>query len=196
MNRDEAVRRLAELVRRKDLTLAAERTYCAWVRRYSDFLKGLPLHLPSEHEPERFLTVLAQKDVAAGTQGRAFNALLPKCRSTPGRRPSGVLDPQFHPGRSSSSSEPPRSGALRAPGCGGAAFHQCHRWQIGRSLGSALWPSLTFSASSEAGVGRSRAKRRLNRYQSWGTAELACRFGAPAQNESQIKLRRAHSSVG
>ncbi len=56
--------------------LAGERTYCAWLRRYCDFLKGLPLHLPSQHKLERFLTVLARKNVAASTQNQAFNAII------------------------------------------------------------------------------------------------------------------------
>jgi hypothetical protein len=72
MNTDEAVRRLTEVVRRQHLALATERTYCAWLRRYCDFLKGLPLHLPSEHKLERYLTVLAQKHVAASSQSQAF----------------------------------------------------------------------------------------------------------------------------
>ena len=76
MNTDEAVKRLTEVVRRKHLALATERTYCAWLRRYCDFLKGLPLHLPSEHKLERFLTVLAQQNVAASTQNQAFNAII------------------------------------------------------------------------------------------------------------------------
>jgi site-specific recombinase XerD len=76
MNMNEAVRRLTEVVRRQHLALATERTYCAWLRRYCDFLKGLPLHLPSEHKLERFLTALAQKDVAASTQNQAFNAII------------------------------------------------------------------------------------------------------------------------
>ena len=76
MNADEAVRRLTEVVRRKHLALATERTYCAWLRRYCDFLKGLPLQLPSEHKLERFLTALAQSDVAASTQNQAFNAII------------------------------------------------------------------------------------------------------------------------
>ena len=57
MNTDEAVGRLTEVVRRKHLALATERTYCVWLRRYCDFVKGLPLQLPSEHKLERFLTV-------------------------------------------------------------------------------------------------------------------------------------------
>jgi hypothetical protein len=89
MNRDEAVRRLTEVVRRQHLALATERTYCAWLRRYCDFLKGLPLHLPSEHKLERFLTVLAQKHVAASTQSQAFNAINSEM---PPHRRTGVLD--------------------------------------------------------------------------------------------------------
>jgi hypothetical protein len=76
MNTDEAVRRLEEIVRRKHLALATERTYGAWLRRNCDFLKWLPLHLPSEHKLERFLTVLATNNVAASTQNQAFNAIV------------------------------------------------------------------------------------------------------------------------
>ncbi len=57
MSTDDAARRLTEVVRRKHLAFATGRTYRAWLRRYRDFLKGLPLHLPSEHKLERFLTV-------------------------------------------------------------------------------------------------------------------------------------------
>ena len=78
MNADEAVRRITEVIRRKHLALATERTYCAWLRRYCDFLKGLPLHLPSEHKLERFLTALAGKNVASTTQNQAFNAIFPR----------------------------------------------------------------------------------------------------------------------
>ena len=76
MKTDEAVRRLSEVVRRKHLALSTERTYCAWLSRYCDFLKGLPLHLPSEHKLERFLTVLVRNNVAASTQNQAFNTIL------------------------------------------------------------------------------------------------------------------------
>ena len=78
MNTGEAVRQLAEVVRRKHPALATERTCCAWLTRYCDFLKGLPLHLPSEHNLERFLTALAQNDVAASTQSQAVNAIISK----------------------------------------------------------------------------------------------------------------------
>jgi len=69
------VRRIAEVVHRKHLTLATERTCCAWLRRYCDFLKGLPLRMPGEPKLERFLTALAQKDAAASTQNQALMGL-------------------------------------------------------------------------------------------------------------------------
>ena len=73
MNTNEAVRPLTEVIRNKHLALTTERNYYARLRRCSDFLKGLPLHLPSEHKLERLLAVLAQKDVAARIQRQAFN---------------------------------------------------------------------------------------------------------------------------
>ncbi len=76
MNTDEAVRRLAEVLWRKHLALATERSYCAWLRRYCDYLKGLPFHLSSEQKLERFLTHLAKKHVAASTQNQTFNAII------------------------------------------------------------------------------------------------------------------------
>src|SRR5712692_8785053 len=76
MNTDGAVRRLAEVLRRKQLALATERSYCAWLRRYCDYLKGLPSHTSSEQKPERFLTHLAKKGVAASTQNQVFNAII------------------------------------------------------------------------------------------------------------------------
>jgi site-specific recombinase XerD len=75
MKTDEAVRQLEEIVCRKHFALATERTYGAWLRRYCDFLKGLPLHLPSKHKLERVLTVLAKNNVAASAQNQAFNAI-------------------------------------------------------------------------------------------------------------------------
>jgi hypothetical protein len=59
MRTDEAALRLTEVFRRKHPALATEPTECACVRRFCDFLKGLPLLMPSEHKHERFLTVLA-----------------------------------------------------------------------------------------------------------------------------------------
>ena len=67
MNTEKAVARLTEIIRRKHLALATEHSYCAWLRRYCDYLKGLPSHLSSEQKLERFLTAPAQKDVAAST---------------------------------------------------------------------------------------------------------------------------------
>jgi hypothetical protein len=79
-NTDEAVRRLTEVVRCKHLALATERNDCAWLRRYGDLLKELPLHLPGEHKLERFLTVLTQNDVAASTQNQAFDTVIFFCK--------------------------------------------------------------------------------------------------------------------
>jgi hypothetical protein len=76
MSTGEAVRRPAEVLRRKHLGLATGRSYCAWLRRYCDHLKGLPFHLPSEQKLERFLTALAKMDVAASTQNQAFNMMM------------------------------------------------------------------------------------------------------------------------
>jgi hypothetical protein len=72
MNTDEAI----QVLRRKHLGLATERSYCAWLRRYCDCLKGLPSHLSSQQKPEHFLTRLAKNGVAASTQNQAFNATI------------------------------------------------------------------------------------------------------------------------
>ena len=74
MTTPEALRKLTEVLRRKHFTLNTERSYVAWLRRYCDFIKALPAHLASERKLERFLTALAQEDVAASTQNQAFNA--------------------------------------------------------------------------------------------------------------------------
>jgi site-specific recombinase XerD len=76
MNTEKAVAQLAQVIRRKHLALATERSYCAWLRRYCDNLKGLPAHLSSEQKLERFLNALAQNNVAASTQNQAFNAII------------------------------------------------------------------------------------------------------------------------
>ncbi len=46
------------------------------LRRSLEYLKGLPFHLVSEQNPDRFLTALAGKHVAPGPQNQAFNAIL------------------------------------------------------------------------------------------------------------------------
>jgi len=74
MNTNEAVRRPTEVG--KHLAHATGRTCRAWLRRCCDFLKGLPLRMPSEHKLERFLTALARRDVAATTQNQAFQAFI------------------------------------------------------------------------------------------------------------------------
>ncbi len=76
MNADEAVRRLAEVIMRKHLSPATERNYRARLRRFRDYLNGIPFHLPSEQKLEQFLTALVKNPVAAGTQNQAFDAII------------------------------------------------------------------------------------------------------------------------
>ena len=76
MNSKAALEKLTEVVRRKHFALATERSYCAWLRRYCDFMVKLPAHNSSEQKLERFLTALAQDNVAASTQNQAFNAII------------------------------------------------------------------------------------------------------------------------
>ena len=66
--------------------------------RLMPFLKGLPLHLPSEHKLQPFLTVQAQKDVAVSAQNQAFNAIISRIQGKPQRKHCGVSILQFHPG--------------------------------------------------------------------------------------------------
>ena len=70
------LQRTAGVIRRRHLVLNTEQSYCAWLRRYCDYLKGLPSHLSSEQKLERFLTALAKDDVAASTQNQAFNGIV------------------------------------------------------------------------------------------------------------------------
>ena len=76
MNTEKALGRLTEVIRRKHLALATERSYRAWLRRYCNNIKGLPAHLSSEQKLERFLNALAHQNVAASTQNQAFNAVI------------------------------------------------------------------------------------------------------------------------
>ena len=75
MNADQAVARLAEVIRRKHLALNTEQSYCAWLRRYCRHIAVLPADLPSEQKVEQFLTALSKTNIAAGTQNQAFNAV-------------------------------------------------------------------------------------------------------------------------
>ena len=76
MKTEQALQRMSEVIRRKHLALSTEQSYCAWLKRYCAHVKTLPAALPSEQKLERFLTALAQDDVAASTQNQAFNAIL------------------------------------------------------------------------------------------------------------------------
>ena len=72
MNADDAMHRLVEVIRRKLLAPATERSFM----RYCEYLEGLPFHLPSEQKPERFRTALAGKGVAASTQNQVLSATI------------------------------------------------------------------------------------------------------------------------
>src|SRR5258707_6057657 len=75
MNTEQALQRTREVVRRKHLALSTEEVYCAWLRRYCQYIKQLAPHTSSEQKLERFLTALAREDVSASTQNQAFNAI-------------------------------------------------------------------------------------------------------------------------
>jgi len=75
MNDEEAIRRTVDIIRRRHYSLATERCYVAWLRRYIGFLKVDRHGGTSEEKMERFLTVLAREGIAASTQNQAFNAI-------------------------------------------------------------------------------------------------------------------------
>src|SRR5437879_1547547 len=77
MKTEEALQRTREIIRRKRLALSTEDVYCAWLKRYCQFVKKCPPHMPSQQKLERFLTALAKENVAASTQNQAFNQFHP-----------------------------------------------------------------------------------------------------------------------
>ena len=76
MNTEQAVQKLTEVIRRKHFALSTEHSYCAWLKRYCNYVRKLPVELSSEQKLERFLTALAKDDVAASTQNQALNAII------------------------------------------------------------------------------------------------------------------------
>lgn len=77
MKPDEAIQRLVSVVRRKHFSLATERAYSGWLRRYIGFLSSRQWDVEStEQKIEAFLTSMAQSGCAASTQNQAFNAIL------------------------------------------------------------------------------------------------------------------------
>lgn len=77
MNRQEALDRTREVLRRQHKAIATEQAYIHWLGRYIHFLASVPNSLPSEQKVERFLTDLAlRQNVSASTQNQAFNAVL------------------------------------------------------------------------------------------------------------------------
>ena len=84
MNTEEAIEKMADVIRRKHFTLSTERCYCAWLRQYCDFVYDIPAHISSEQKLDRFLTVQAKKDIAASTQNQALVAINPLSRGIDG----------------------------------------------------------------------------------------------------------------
>ena len=78
MKSEQAPQKLTEVLRRKHFALKTEQCYCAWLKRYCEYVKKLPALLPSEQKLERFLTALAKNDVAASTRNQALNARHPQ----------------------------------------------------------------------------------------------------------------------
>src|SRR6266699_2464911 len=76
MTTETALQRTRDIIRLKYLALSTEEVYCAWLRRYCDFVKKFPPHTPSERKIEGFLTALAKDNVSASTQNQAFNAIV------------------------------------------------------------------------------------------------------------------------
>ncbi len=76
MKREEAERRLREVLRRKHYRLSTEESYVGWVKRYCAFLAG---HRRKEDAPERkieaYLTTLATDGKSAVSQNQAYHAL-------------------------------------------------------------------------------------------------------------------------
>lgn len=68
--------RTTEIIRRKHMALATERSYCGWIKRYYDYCLTIPKELTAEAKMESFLTYLAKvHDVSASTQNGAFHAI-------------------------------------------------------------------------------------------------------------------------
>lgn len=91
MDREAAIELLRNTIRRKHFALATEQAYVGWLSRFISFLDRAPgAGLSSEAKLERFLTLLAQDDVAASTQNQAFNAVLFFYQECLGQKLSGV----------------------------------------------------------------------------------------------------------
>jgi integrase len=76
MKRTEALELARQVLRRKHMALATEENYLHWISRFFHWLKDNPDPAPPAKRMEGFLTMLAQKDVAARTQNQAFCAIL------------------------------------------------------------------------------------------------------------------------
>ena len=65
------------MLRLKQLSFQAEKTYLHWVRSFYRFLNGASPFSINDSNVKEFLTYLAvEKHVSASTQNQAFNAIL------------------------------------------------------------------------------------------------------------------------
>jgi hypothetical protein len=116
-------------------------------------------------------------------------------RESPPRRCLDLTHPSPSSGHSSSSSEPPHPAAARQ----GVVAPRCISFTDGRyaaaSARSMALP-LTFTASYEAGLSRSKVKRRLNRYRRSSDALKRRRFAYSAYRVALATMARIASLRG
>lgn len=75
--RDRALSEMRSMLRLYQRSLATEKSYLGWLRRFLDYVGGVPEKESSEELLRRYLTYLAvERRVAASTQEQALNALL------------------------------------------------------------------------------------------------------------------------
>lgn len=75
-NKEKNLQLLTDVIRRKNYSLATERTYSLWFAKFWDFALTLPKDLSREKKLEEFLTAEAKRGCAASTQNQAFNAVV------------------------------------------------------------------------------------------------------------------------
>lgn len=75
MTREQAIQKTRDLIRLRHMSLKTEECYLGWLARYMDWLPKAAPGLSSVKKFEAYLTMLAQRGVAASTQNQAFNAV-------------------------------------------------------------------------------------------------------------------------
>ena len=75
MDAEQAVTRVAEVIRRKHFAVNTQQSYCGWLRRYCQHIATLPADILGEQKLEHFVTALAKTNIAASTQNQVYNAI-------------------------------------------------------------------------------------------------------------------------